>query len=64
MGDQNELGVLWKKISKQGNEYFSGKITINGQIREIIIFYITKRKNKSPYFKIIESRYGNNGSGR
>jgi len=57
MGDQVVGGALWRKVSRQGNEYFSGKVVIDGKTTEIILFYITKRKEKSPYFKIIKSDY-------
>lgn len=61
MDEQTELGVAWRKVSKAGHEYFSGKITLDGKQHEIVIFYITKRKDKSPWFKIIQSHfeYGN-----
>lgn len=41
MENQKPNGALWTKTSKAGNEYFSGKITIEGKE-----YYISAVKNK------------------
>jgi len=57
MNEERVTGALWQKSSKKGNEYFTGKIIIDGKITEIVLFYISKRKERSPWFKIVESHY-------
>jgi hypothetical protein len=54
-GTENEpekLGVLWKRKSKRGTDYWSGNI--NGQ--QIVVFAVRqKRSPKSPDFEIYKS---------
>ena len=55
--EQNEIGVLWEKTSKNGNIYFSGKINYGGAEHLITVFYIRSENPKAPCFKIVKTRY-------
>ena len=44
---------LWKKTSKQGNIYVSGKIKIEDKEYYISLFNNTKKEEKQPDFNII-----------
>ena len=57
MEKQEELGKLWKKTSIKGNEYFIGKITIDGKTTRIVIFKIMSADDGAPFLKIVQSRY-------
>lgn len=57
MEEQKEIGILWQKLSKKGNEYFSGRVTIDGKTTEIILFKIVAKHEKSPFYKIIKAEY-------
>lgn len=45
MRNNNEIGALWSKTSVRGEEYFSGKITVDGKSTKIVAFKV-KYKNK------------------
>lgn len=52
--DDNNKGVLWKKTSKSGQEYFSGNIKINSEEYRITMFTNNKKGNeKAPDFRLI-----------
>lgn len=64
MGDQREIGVLWRKVSRGGRKYFTGKVTVDGKTVEVAVFVVNGRNARSPDLLIVESnrkeleRYG------
>lgn len=51
--DENEIGALWIKTSRNGNEFMSG--TINGQ--DVVVFRNTnKRSEKAPDWRVMKSQ--------
>lgn len=60
------IGALWSKIAKNGYEYFSGYVEINGEKHQIVIFENPRKGDgeKYPVFRIYESRPLLNGSRR
>ena len=59
MDNLKKIGVLWAKISKNDNKYFSGTITLNGQSYNILIFRNNKKKTeKSPDCQIFLKEEG------
>ncbi len=50
--DPNEIGALWTKQTKHGNDYFTG--TINGQ-RVVVFKNQKKRSDKSPDWRVLKS---------
>ena len=50
--DPNEIGALWTKQTKHGNDYYTGMV--NSQ--RIVIFKNTKKRSeKSPDWRILKS---------
>jgi uncharacterized protein (DUF736 family) len=45
MDRESELGGLWLKESQKGDKFMSGKLTIDGQPVEVVVF---KNKHKQP----------------
>lgn len=54
---EREVGVLWAKTSRKGNEYYSGKVTVDGKNMEIVVFRITSKNPRGPAMRIIESHF-------
>lgn len=52
MAELKEMGALWARTSKSGNEFLSGRIKIGGQDIEIICFMNQKKDAKHPDWKI------------
>jgi len=50
--DENDLGSLWMKTSKNGLEFMSG--TISGV--EVVCFRVTKPTEKGPAWRVKKSR--------
>lgn len=57
MEDQqmSNLGFLFPKMSKAGKKYLSGKITINGEEKQIAGFYSKSKKGEN-YISLVESQ--------
>lgn len=56
MSKEDELGALWLKDGKNG-KYMSGRIEINGEKINIVVFKNTyKEKENQPDYKILRSR--------
>lgn len=56
-GREDELGALWRKQSKNGEDYFTGSIQVDGQKVEIVVFANRyKKSDKQPDFRILRSR--------
>jgi hypothetical protein len=49
--DPNEIGVLWTKKTRQGDNYYSG--TING-VRLVIFKDTQKQSEKSPDWRVLK----------
>lgn len=53
----NNIGGLWIKKSKAGNDYMSGVLTINGEKTNIIVFKnANKKTDKQPDYSILKSQ--------
>ena len=51
--ERKQLCVLWKKESKNGKPYFTGKANINGYEQNVTAFYNLEKKNpKEPDLRI------------
>ncbi len=54
---QNELGALWKRVSANGNTFYTGKITVNGQAVDFVMFANTRKSAPNqPDWRIYESQ--------
>lgn len=53
------IGALWVKKSKNGKNYMSGTITVNGIEKKIVVFKNNKKKDNHPDFQILESQARN-----
>ena len=52
-----QIGALWKKISKKGHEYCDGTLEMNGRKYKIVMFKIQNKKNdKQPDYNIYLSK--------
>lgn len=55
--ENRKFGALWKKINKEGNEFFSGEMIINGKKISIVVFSRGNKKNeKEPDYDILISQ--------
>lgn len=54
---KNDIGGLWKKVSKAGSEYMSGSVEVNGEKISIVVFSNSYKKagERTPDFKIFLS---------
>jgi len=43
---RTEIGALWKKLDRNGNEYFSAKVKING--KDINLNFFQNRRKEKP----------------
>jgi uncharacterized protein (DUF736 family) len=50
----NELGAIWKKESPKGT-YYSGSITVNGELINIVMFKTDKKSPNAPDWRILRS---------
>lgn len=51
-----ELGAAWKKTSKAGNVFYSGKLKIDGKTIDFVIFPQKDKKNENaPDIKIYQT---------
>jgi hypothetical protein len=57
MNKEDELGALWVRQGRNG-DFFSGKLTINGEAIEIVVFSNTHKQpgEKSPDWRIYKSQ--------
>lgn len=55
--EANEIGVLWSKTSRNGNAYYSGKVSVGGQSVEIVVFHIVSKNPRGPKLKIVQSHF-------
>lgn len=56
---ENELGALWqKKSEKDGSTFLSGKIQVNGEQIDVVVFRNTYKQagEKSPDWRIYKSQ--------
>lgn len=63
--NKQRLGGLWRRESKSGNKYLTGKITLDGQDYNLVIFAAkSKKTDKSPDFNVYlsEDTRGSNNS--
>lgn len=61
MNNENKIGALWKKQSRSGVSFMSGKINWRGENIKITVFQNSYKNNdKQPDFNIIASNDGNN----
>lgn len=51
----NELGALWKKVSKTGVEFYSGVLKIDDKAIEVVVFKNEKKHDRQPDFRILRS---------
>jgi uncharacterized protein (DUF736 family) len=67
MGDaeRKDIGALWlKRSEKNGTQYFSGKVVVNGVTQEIVIFKNDfKKQPKHPDYRIYPSQPRQAGGG-
>lgn len=51
--ERQRLGGLWKRESKSGNKYLTGKINVNGQDVSLVVFATKEKRNeKSPDYVV------------
>lgn len=50
-----EIGALWVKTSKNGNQYMSGVVEIDGVKHQIVCFSNKKQKPNQPDYRILPS---------
>jgi len=56
MEKQKSIGGLWAYKAKNGTDYFSGKIELDGKVTQIVAFYNGNKKNpKEPDYRILLS---------
>ena len=57
MRNNNEIGALWLKKSKDGKTFFSGVVEIEGVEQKIVIFKNSyKQTDKQPDYRILKSK--------
>jgi uncharacterized protein (DUF736 family) len=58
MDRDSELGGLWLKTSNAGNKFMSGKLTINGELIEVVIFKNTFKQEgeRTPDYRVYRSQ--------
>ena len=55
---ENEVGALWvKKSERDGSKFFSGKLNVNGEQIDVVVFQNTFKQpgEKSPDWRIYKS---------
>lgn len=57
MDSKSSIGALWRRTSKKGGTYYSGKITVNGVTEELVGFdnEDATPENKQPSIKLYRS---------
>lgn len=56
---ENEVGALWlKKSEKDGSAFFSGKLNVNGEQIDVVVFKNSFKQpgEKSPDYRIYKSQ--------
>jgi len=57
MRNNNEIGALWLKKSKDGKSFFSGVVEIEGVEQKIVIFKNSyKQTERQPDYRILKSK--------
>ncbi len=60
----NEIGALWEKTSGKGTTFFSGKLTLNGRVTDVVMFPNNNQTNpNAPAFRILLSNPPGTNSG-
>lgn len=60
--NDNEVGALWLKESKQGTKYMSGKLEIGGETVYVAVFKNNyKKKDTHPDYRILRSEQQGGG---
>lgn len=56
---EKEIGALWLRTSKQGNKFYTGKISVDGKDYNIVVFKNKNKKGQQPDLKIFPSILNN-----
>lgn len=54
--ERDQLGALWRRESRNGAEYLTGEITIDGKMTRIVCFRTTSQHPKAPHWRILISK--------
>ena len=55
--NDNELGALWKRKSQKGTTFLTGKIKVNNESIDVVVFQNTEKKSEnSPDYRILKSQ--------
>ena len=62
----DEIGAIWKKISKSGSVFYSGYVEVNGEKVQLVLFPSSKEEDdRIPAFRILKSKEFNpSGAGQ
>ena len=53
----DNIGALWLKTSKEGNNYMGGMVVINGVKTNIVVFKNNnKKEDRQPDYNILQSK--------
>ena len=55
--DKKEIGSLWTRTSKAGNEFLSGHVEINGKKVGVMVFTNRSDNPKAPAYRIFEDDF-------
>lgn len=52
----DSIGALWRRESRNGAEYLTGEVTIDGKLTRIVCFRAKSEHPKAPHWRILISR--------
>jgi len=62
--NDNEVGALWTRETKNGTEYFAGVVRVNGAEQKVVVFKNNyKKTEKQPDYNILAKSEGGQSSG-